>query len=178
MQNSLTKKTFLYSRYLLKKTFSQLLQKDNSQIHFEINEHGKPFLRDNPWHFSISHTEDLCGFVISQNPIGLDIQMAGTTGSAEKIVKRYFHPKESAYFSQQDDKGKKEVFYRLWVLKEAWGKARGTGLQNMQDFDFSEKASDKEGEFEAYGARFQFDKKAHPFDKHKHYYLAFCQLLH
>jgi 4'-phosphopantetheinyl transferase len=177
MQDPLMQKTFLYSRYLTKKTLSEVLHKEPSQIDFSIDKNGKPFLADSTWHFSISHSEDICGFAVSQKPIGFDLQMAGDAKSAEKLVKRYFHAKENAYFSQQDDKGKKEVFYRLWVLKEAWGKAQGTGLQNLQNMDFSEMISEKENEFEAYGARFQYEKKTHPTEKRKNYYLAFCQLL-
>jgi phosphopantetheine--protein transferase-like protein len=177
MQDSLMQKTFLYSRYLVKNALSEILQIEPSQINFTIDKNGKPFLLDSPWYFSISHSEDLCGFAISQKPIGLDIQMAGDGKSAEKLIKRFFHPSESAYFSQQDENGKREVFYRLWVIKESWGKAKGTGLQNLQTLDFSEVISEKENEFEAFGAQFQYEKKTHPLEKRKKYYLAFCHFL-
>ena len=66
--------------------------------------------------------------------IGCDIQQMEQT--VLKIARRFFAPEEYAYIKEQEEESaQEEAFYRIWVLKESFLKAVGTGMAlSMTDF--------------------------------------------
>lgn len=90
-------------------------------------EHGKPVLCGDwadRFHFSLSHSGDivLCAFGVT--PVGADVEQPGR--ALPKIVERKCPPGEWHWLQAQPDPA--AAFFRLWVLKEAYVKAIGTGL--------------------------------------------------
>lgn len=91
-----------------------------------LQERGKPYFVDSPWHFSISHTRHhvFCG--LSQRRIGIDAEELDRQiqpNLADKIL--------SGLERQQYDNSEDPRFTLLtfWVLKEAQVKLTGEGLK-------------------------------------------------
>lgn len=81
--------------------------------------HGKPRVAGGP-EFSLTHSGDLVGVAVSEQPVGLDVEqirhMHDLAGVAAAVC--------SATESTTGD----EDFFRLWTRKEALLKATGDGL--------------------------------------------------
>lgn len=95
------------------------------RLTYRYGQDGKPYFKDIPLYFSISHSGDYVLLAVSGREIGADIQ-AHRAGAAERIAERYFSPEEiRALHSAQD---RDALFFRLWTRKEAYGKLTGRGL--------------------------------------------------
>ena len=93
------------------------------------NEHGKPYIPDCPLKFSISHSGNYAVVATAECEIGCDIQEIKAEPSM-KIADRFFRKSEQDYILGGDSE---ERFFRLWVLKESYIKALGTGLATPLD---------------------------------------------
>lgn len=92
---------------------------------FEYNEHGKPFLKNyDGIYFSISHCNDAVAVVISEKPVGIDIEE--TIKVKESLVDFVCNDDEKRTIFQSPDAG--EAFSILWTQKEAVFKCIGTGI--------------------------------------------------
>lgn len=77
-------------------------------------------------HFSVSHTDDVFGCAVSDEAVGLDLQLARPL-RMQRLAERYFNPDEIEYL--QEDASCEQRFFRLWTRKEAYAKYTGAGLQ-------------------------------------------------
>lgn len=91
---------------------------------------GKPRLADHPnVHFNLSHSGHWLALAISDaGPVGVDVEAPRRRRSIMAIAEQYFHPAEIEHLKQQQPDKQTAEFYRLWTLKEAFFKARGTGI--------------------------------------------------
>ena len=83
-------------------------------------EHGKPFLEQGPF-FSISHSRQFSVLAVSENEIGIDIEMH--QNPSERLIDRCFSEEEAAFAKLST-----ENFLRIWTAKEAVLKLFGTGF--------------------------------------------------
>ena len=98
---------------------------------YSFGEHGKPYLAGGSIYFSLSHSGKYALCAISDVPVGADIERP-RAGSA-RLARRFFTPREAALINSDAD------FCRLWVQKESYVKALGTGLaEGMSGFDIAE----------------------------------------
>ncbi len=95
-------------------------------------ETGQWILKDTPLHFSISHSESKIFLGISAYPIGVDVQRT-VQNLPPQIAKKLFHMNEISFLEKQPE----NHFTSLFSLKEAYGKALGTGLTNVKEIDLS-----------------------------------------
>ena len=102
---------------------------DTADLLIERTEKGKPYIKDAPFHFSISHTENLWGCLISSHEVGLDIQVKRNV-NFEKIANRFFVSEEVEFVRHNGIDG----FFDIWVRKEAVIKYLGTGLRDIRSF--------------------------------------------
>lgn len=95
---------------------------------------GKPYLADRPdIFFNLSHCRGLAVCAISDSEIGADCEMIRPySGNAAKKI---FSALEIDYVSQSAYPD--ESFFRIWTLKEALGKAMGTGIfSGLKEYEF------------------------------------------
>lgn len=93
------------------------------KMEYEIK--GKPYLTDYPQlHFNLSHSALYVACVISDKPVGIDIQYMHEFNPG--IADRFFTIDEQNFIEESSDK--KYAFYEVWTKKEALLKCRGTGL--------------------------------------------------
>ena len=117
----------LAGRYLLPYLFPDF---PNHEI--EIADTRKPFLRDEQYHFSISHCGDYAAVIVSSNErVGIDIEMI--TPRVEKIKHKFLNPDELAFVHSHETHQQINLLTLLWSAKETMFKWWGRG-----DVDFSE----------------------------------------
>lgn len=93
---------------------------------------GKPYFKDSPWHFSISHTKNHAFCILANHPVGIDAEEVGRQINPN-LASRYLSQAEQARLG--DDPA--DALLRLWVLKEAAAKCCGKGIGNwMRTTDF------------------------------------------
>lgn len=90
---------------------------------FLEEKNGKPYLEGHPLHFNVSHSGLLWLCIAGGAPCGIDIQQEKDC-SYEKIAARHFSKEEQAYIKEKGLSG----FFRLWTMKEAYGKYTGKGF--------------------------------------------------
>lgn len=89
----------------------------------EVDKNGKLFLKSNKIQFNISHSGSkvICG--ISSYSIGVDIQLKKEVNF--DIAKRFFTISENELILKNNSK---DMFYKIWTLKESYIKCVGKGL--------------------------------------------------
>lgn len=118
---------------------------------------GKPYFRDLPFYFNLSHSGSYVLCVISAGEIGADIQQHGGK-NVGKLARRFFTERECMALEQmgrelertaQEQAGgeleraaleqamgeRERLFYRLWARKEAYGKLTGKGIVDALGMD-------------------------------------------
>ncbi|MBQ3005068.1 MAG: 4'-phosphopantetheinyl transferase superfamily protein [Clostridia bacterium] len=104
---------------------------------FEIykNSKGKPYIKNSPYYFNVSHSEDIAICGISESEIGVDIEKVrkvnlktATRFATEKELFYIFgkSPCDDDYYS--DTTEIYERFFEIWTLKEAYFKKLGLGI--------------------------------------------------
>ena len=99
---------------------------------FERSEAGKPRLVQSPLplSFNLSHSGDWLAIAVTvTTPLGVDVQHKTTRPAHLELARRYFHPNEVKELEAcADEAARLERFFYFWTLKEAYLKARGTGI--------------------------------------------------
>ena len=107
---------------------------DYSSLIFKTEKNGKPYVEGENVFFSVSHSGNmvLCG--VSDSPIGVDIQKIDNFN--HDIIARFFGKNEQrAILSMKDNDAKKNMFYKIWTLKESYSKMTGEGLGGFRKFE-------------------------------------------
>ena len=141
--------TFAFARGMLRKLLGGYLEESADRLIFQNSELGKPALSGR-WaksnlHFNVSHTRGavVVGVCVGRE-IGVDIEQVRENFQVEEIAMKFFSPREQQLLMQYaSGRARVEAFFRCWTRKEAWLKARGSGLSfPLCDFDVSIAADD------------------------------------
>lgn len=82
--------------------------------------------------FSISHSRRHCAVAVStRGRIGVDVEEVADF--PERLANRWCSPGEADWLRQLPVCERARGFYKLWTIKEACGKARGTGIRPPLD---------------------------------------------
>lgn len=110
-------------RYLL----CTFLDMDNSKLAFGWNQNGKPYiLGAENCYFNISHSKNRVVCILDVFPVGIDVEKMTDIDIDE--VSACLHWGEYRDINALAKDEKKRYFYRVWTVKEAYLKMRGTGL--------------------------------------------------
>jgi 4'-phosphopantetheinyl transferase len=104
-----------------------LTEKELGGLSFAAGAHGKPYLKDFPHiHYNVSHTEGMviCGF--SEEEIGVDVERIRPFHDG--ILRKVLSDTERDFLESLEIKERPEYFFRIWTLKESYGKAVGCGI--------------------------------------------------
>lgn len=108
-----------------------VIEANNQYFDYEIayNSQGKPyFLSNREIFFNISHSSNYVACVIGDRPVGIDIEKARK--GRQNLAKRFFDISEAEWIKECDSD---QRFFRIWTLKEAYGKATGQGVLDILD---------------------------------------------
>lgn len=116
-------------------TLNDIFEKVKSPFDLEIylGPHGKPYIKEQPFFYNISHSGDYVFCAVSKQEIGADIQKKISV-EGRRVAERFFSKEEiTAIMETNNDVGKSDLFYRLWTRKEALGKLSGDGIASYVD---------------------------------------------
>ena len=99
-----------------------------NKIEYCYGKYGKPYLKDQPdIYFNLSHSEDIVICAVSPQEVGCDIEKIANANFS--IAKKCFCENESEMLdSLKNPESKRELFFRLWTLKESFIKLTGMGM--------------------------------------------------
>ena len=104
------------------------LLKKPLDLKFSYSRKGKPYLRDYPFYFNLSHSGEYVFCAISDREVGVDIQKHGPVDEG-RIAGRFFTEEERQVLADcTDSMERRKLFYRMWARKEAYGKLTGEGI--------------------------------------------------
>ena len=91
-----------------------------------VTKRGKPYFKDSPVRFSISHTKRRVFCVLSDKNVGIDAEELDRDIDL-RLADKILSPAEQVEYQKAPDK--RLALLKLWVLKEAAAKCSGEGLQ-------------------------------------------------
>lgn len=133
---------FVACRGILRLLLSRYLQLPPQSIALEASEYGKPFLASRhrtDLTFNVSHSHELALIAVARaRALGVDVEHMREGFAEDTLAERFFAPGEVAALRALPRSRQMPAFFECWVRKEAYVKARGTGLSTPLDsFDVS-----------------------------------------
>lgn len=130
----------LLSDVLVRMEICRISNLTNNQLEFSTNKYGKPFLKNYPnIHYNISHTKNYIACVISDEPVGIDIEFIQPIEL--NIIKSFFTFDEVHYIMNSNDSINR--FFEIWTKKESLIKFEGKGLhQSLLSFSVLDSIED------------------------------------
>lgn len=128
---------FVAGRGKLRSLLGYYLNLNPQDIQLVYSETGKPQLQpaSNPNHFvfNVSHSQDLIVYAIGQScQLGVDLEFIRPLPKAQQLAKRFFTPTEAAALQAFPPAQQQLAFFRGWTRKEAFLKATGVGITQLQ----------------------------------------------
>ena len=108
----------------------------------DIDNNGKPFLKNKKGDFSISHSGNFVLVAVSDERIGADIECIRPVN--ENIIKKICTQEEADYVINAEAEEKNIRLLLIWTFKEAYFKYLGTGLGNFQSVSYFDENIKKE----------------------------------
>jgi 4'-phosphopantetheinyl transferase len=132
---------YIVSHGALRLILGQYLQYDLRDIQFHHNAFGKPHVGEGEAsvHFNLSHTDGLALVAVAHSfAVGVDVERRQLERFDLAIARRFFSPSEYTALLEMPAYRQIDGFFQCWVRKEAFIKARGTGLSfPLHQFDVS-----------------------------------------
>ncbi len=136
LRQARARRDYVAGRLLLRELVSERLGRDAAQIAYSREAcpvcggpNGRPVLADPgaAVQFSLARSAGLVLVGLAGTPVGVDIEAIPEAGVSEEVAS-LLHLREREELESVGPDGQAESFARLWVRKEAYLKARGTGL--------------------------------------------------
>ena len=115
-------------RWLLSMLYRQETGENMPEI--LVTDRGKPYFKDSPYHFSITHTRKHAFCALSLKNVGIDAEELDRRVNL-RLAPRILSAGEYAQYEKAEDK--KKTLLTFWVLKEAQVKLSGLGLTGYPD---------------------------------------------
>lgn len=101
----------------------------------EADANGKLYLPGvDDFFFSLSHSGEYAACVVSDVPVGVDIQQKKPTKA--NIARRFFQCEEAESIEKQPKENQADMFFRYWTGKESYLKLKGEGILGGLDSFF------------------------------------------
>ena len=118
------------TRSVLRRLLGAALERDPKSLSFRYGRDGKPSLTGDELAFNVSHSHGRALIAISaEGTLGVDLEKVREEVRHERVGERYFSAPERAVLRALPPEQKAAAFFRCWARKEAWLKAKGTGLR-------------------------------------------------
>ena len=104
--------------YAVRTVFSDLFGYDNVEIICD----KKPYIKNCPYYFNLSHSGDFLLLAVGDTPVGADIEKI--TKIHPKTLEKCFSKEEQSYV----EKVGTDAFFEIWTKKESLLKCMGEGF--------------------------------------------------
>jgi len=123
---------------ILRSILGSYLGVEPASVEFRYESNGKPALSGrlgrNPIRFNMSRSKGLALYAFSRDrEVGIDVEKMDPMPDMDRIVERFFSPREIQDYFRIPVNGRAEAFFRCWTRKEAFLKATGEGLLRPLD---------------------------------------------
>jgi 4'-phosphopantetheinyl transferase len=127
---------FVICRATLRRLLSQHCNVSPHAVPLQCGNHGKPEIAFAAFgsnvpriEFNVSHSGSLGLIAVTVgSSVGVDVEEFDTRVQTLKLAERYFSPEEAATLIKLVPEKQLTGFYRGWTCKEAYIKAKGSGL--------------------------------------------------
>lgn len=125
---------FLQSRLLLRHALSSTLPGAVPPARWQITERPEqvPLVHqavEAGWHYSLAHSRGMIAVAIcSDGPCGVDLEYQRQRANIAELASQWFHPSETRLLATLANPERTNTFYRLWTMKEAFIKAKGSSI--------------------------------------------------
>jgi len=128
---------FIAGRGALRAILGRYLGVPADRLAFRYGGRGKPALPGTGLEFNLTHSGGLALLAVAGGrAVGVDIEEARPMPDADRLVERFFSPREVADYRALPAAERPAAFFRCWTRKEAYMKATGLGLgQPLDGFD-------------------------------------------
>ncbi|BAY94809.1 MULTISPECIES: 4'-phosphopantetheinyl transferase HetI [unclassified Tolypothrix] len=133
---------FIAGRGSLRTILSCYLGISPQEVQFDYEPRGKPLLASKFSYsgltFNLSHSQNLALCAVSQNrQIGIDLEYIRPMSDLESLAQRFFLPGEYDLVRSLSPEQQSSVFFRYWTCKEAYLKATGEGIAQLEQIEIS-----------------------------------------
>lgn len=135
---------YVAARSILRLLLGHYLNREPVSLRFNYSAHGKPFLNaqnenTTKLEFNLSHSAEKALFAFCLNrPVGVDLERLRTNTDILSLAERFFTPGEYKDLTSLPQEDQFEAFFRCWVRKEAFIKAKEQGLSlGLSKFEVS-----------------------------------------
>lgn len=122
---------YLLTRAMMRSCLSHYADVAPQDWQFAADNHGKPYLTNAPFplSFNLSHSGERAVLAVAREiPVGIDVEQISRSRDLVGIAQHFFHSSEAEQITSLSAVEQQNLFFRLWTLKEAYFKARGTGI--------------------------------------------------
>lgn len=133
------KKRTVAGEMLARKAIAQWCGVEAESIKFDTSEHGKPFAVGLDVEFNISHSGNLVVCAVSDQPVGIDIELIRPVDL--RTAKHFCTPEDLEYlfghipsedeFIKTEEEAILHHFFQIWTTKEACSKYTGIGISKL-----------------------------------------------
>ncbi len=117
------------ARGILRHLLGLYLQQFPTDVSLEYGTYGKPYVPNTSLKFNVSHAHKMIVFAfVHHHDIGVDVEYIKRDFNVLDIVDNYFSAQEIKAIHRYPKALQTDIFYRGWTRKEAFIKAKATGL--------------------------------------------------
>jgi 4'-phosphopantetheinyl transferase len=138
---------FIAGRGILRTILGRYLEVAPQELQFCYEAFGKPVLAEqfseSKISFNLSHCQGmaLCA-VTRSSTIGIDLEYTRPVSDVLMLAEQFFSQAEYAMMRSLPPNQKQEIFFRLWTCKEAYLKATGAGISQLQQIEINLSANE------------------------------------
>jgi 4'-phosphopantetheinyl transferase len=133
------RRRFIVARGRLRQQLGERLGVAPEAVELAYGRNGKPCLKRNGCHFSVSHSDEVALLAFSKaSEIGVDVEAIRPIREADTIAEQFFSPREKQAYSELPLGERLLGFLHCWTRKEALVKGLGEGLSlPLEQFDIA-----------------------------------------
>jgi 4'-phosphopantetheinyl transferase len=132
------RRRYVIAHATLRSILSIYVNSPAQELQFDSGPYNKPELA--PMHakkkieFNLSHSHEVAVIAVTRGrEIGVDVEWVREDFAFDEVAQRFFTTREVAALHALPHHLQREAFYKCWTSKEAFLKAKGTGLSGQLD---------------------------------------------
>jgi 4'-phosphopantetheinyl transferase len=132
------RRRYLAAHIALHEILSRYIAAAPARLSFDLGANGKPRLSHEPGpsgvEFNLSHSNEMALLAVARGrELGVDVEHVREQFEFQEVAERFFTAKEVAAMLSLPAELQRRAFYKCWTSKEAYLKAKGTGLSGALD---------------------------------------------